>query len=613
MKSDSPAIAAPAAQGEAPHPSAEIKIATGLVLGFGGLVFLAVASVLALGIWSARTNTIDLLRDKSEAASQQIVSVIDQYLRPVENQLTHLARQIEAGTITFETGDLGKYFAGALSATPEVRSLVLIGADNSMLRALRHPNGVALDVIDVRAMPVISNAMDVARDRTGLYWAEIVLPETADQVLVNVRHPVRIGGNYVGLLAATVQVDQFSQILDDTARTLKGTAFILYDHHMVLAHPLLQTRRPPRGDNLLPTIAEVGDPVLLAFDRPQSLNVLDRDFTEKTGIRLAESGGTQYAMLSRVLNRYSDKPWEVGVYFAATDITDELTRLRWAAIAGIAVLLVSLLVAYGYSRYLTVPLIRLSIAARRVSDLSLDTVERLPRTLFVELNAAAQAFNAMVVGLRWFETYVPRKLVQRLVGHGEWDAAKGAMPSKERTVTVMFTDIAGFTTMAEKLPAPEVAALLNRHFGLVTACIEAEGGTVDKFIGDAVMAFWGAPEKQKDHAARGCRAALAIAEAMGREGGALGIRIGLHSGDVVVGNIGAPGRINYTIVGDTVNTANRLEQLGKSIDNAGNVVVVMSGVTRQASKLDLPVKSIGMVEVRGRQGQIEAFYVDFRS
>ncbi len=82
---------------------------------------------------------------------------------------------------------------------------------------------------------------------------------------------------------------------------------------------------------------------------------------------------------------------------------------------------------------------------------------------------------------------------------------------------------------------------------------------------------------------------------------------------MVVGNIGAPGRINYTIVGDTVNTANRLEQLGKSIDKPGNVVVVMSGVTRQASKLDLPVTSIGLVEVRGRQGQIEAFYVDFRS
>ena len=181
MKSHSPAIAAPAAQGEAPHPSAEIKIATGLVLGFGGLVFLAVASALALGLWSARTNTIDLLRDKSEAASLQIVSVIDQYLRPVESQLIHLARQIEAG---------------ALSATPEVRSLVLIGTDNSMLRALRHPNGVALDVIDVREMPVISNAMDAARDRTGLYWAEIVLPEPADQVLVNVRYPVRIAGLY---------------------------------------------------------------------------------------------------------------------------------------------------------------------------------------------------------------------------------------------------------------------------------------------------------------------------------------------------------------------------------------------------------------------------------
>jgi class 3 adenylate cyclase len=251
-----------------------------------------------------------------------------------------------------------------------------------------------------------------------------------------------------------------------------------------------------------------------------------------------------------------------------------------------------------------------------VRDLSLDQVERLPRGLFLELNTAAQAFNSMVVGLRWFETYVPKRLVQRLVGQTILGDSGGTLQSKDRNVTVMFTDIAGFTSLSESMPAADVAALLNRHFALVTACIEAEGGTVDKFIGDCVMAFWGAPDKQKDHAARACRAAVAIAAAVKREnaaaravgGAAPAIRIGMHTGPVVVGNIGAPGRINYTIVGDTVNTANRLEQFGKEIESGGgDVVVVLSGATLKAAKQRLDARPIGTINVRGRQGQVEAF------
>jgi len=123
------------------------------------------------------------------------------------------------------------------------------------------------------------------------------------------------------------------------------------------------------------------------------------------------------------------------------------------------------------------------------------------------------------------------------------------------------------------MDAKQIAALLNEHFTLIGECIEAEGGTVDKFIGDAVMAFWGAPEEEPDHAARALRAAKAMVAVLDRENerrvadglAPVAMRAAIHTGSVVVGNIGSKNRINYTIVGDAVSTAARLEELAATL------------------------------------------------
>ncbi len=217
----------------------------------------------------------------------------------------------------------------------------------------------------------------------------------------------------------------------------------------------------------------------------------------------------------------------------------------------------------------------------------------------------------MLRGLRWFEIYVPKKLVGKLI------ADDAALPeSVEREVTVMFTDIAGFTGLSEGSPAPMIAEFLNRHFALLAACIEDEDGTVDKFIGDSIMAFWGAPDHQPDHAERASRAARAIAVAIDAENDArrtageppVRLRIGLHSGPVTVGNIGAPGRINYTIIGDTVNIAQRLEQLGKEAEAAaGAVTVLVSAATAERLGPVFACDSLGGHRLRGRNATIEVF------
>lgn len=202
-------------------------------------------------------------------------------------------------------------------------------------------------------------------------------------------------------------------------------------------------------------------------------------------------------------------------------------------------------------------------------------------------------------------------LVERHLGSKLYETAL-----VECEVTVLFTDIVDFTNFAEHLPASDTAAFLNNHFRVLAACVEAEDGTIDKFIGDSLMAFWGAPDVQADHPARACRAARAIAAAIvsdnqrRRELGLppVRIRIGIHTGRAVVGNIGAPGRINYTLVGDIVNTAQRIEDVAKDwMTDNDEAVVLASDVVLQAVGSRFAAQSVGQQILRGRQATTDVF------
>ena len=323
----------------------------------------------------------------------------------------------------------------------------------------------------------------------------------------------------------------------------------------------------------------------------------------------------EYVYIYRNLSGYGGKPWQVGSYFRATDVNAEIRRLMWAALAGLGTLALAILAAVLLGRRIARPVVELAAAASRIGKLEISETAELPGSMFRELNEQARAFNAMLRGLNWFEIYVPKKLVRRLIGQG--DAELPA--SVERELTVMFTDIAGFTGLSEGSPAPRIAEFLNRHFALLAACIEDQDGTLDKFIGDSIMAFWGAPEAQSDHAQRAARAARAIAAAVEAENASrraageppVRVRVGLHSGPVTVGNIGAPGRINYTIIGDTVNICQRLEQLGKSVtpesgaDDA--VTVLASAATVAQLGPEFAREALGGHHLRGRNEMIEVF------
>ena len=219
--------------------------------------------------------------------------------------------------------------------------------------------------------------------------------------------------------------------------------------------------------------------------------------------------------------------------------------------------------------------------------------------------------------MKLFETYVPKQLVLGLVQRGETIET-----TEERILTIMFTDIRGFSTLAEHMGAAEIAELLNTHFEMLASAIEAEGGTVDKYIGDAIMAFWGAPEQVPDHAARALRAAAEIQRRVradndarrARGDEALRIRVGIHTGQVIVGNIGSKNRVNYTVVGDAVNTASRIDSLAKEIATEEDCIILTSGDTRDlAGPADTGVydlQNLGEREIRGREGTVSIFQLD---
>jgi class 3 adenylate cyclase len=207
---------------------------------------------------------------------------------------------------------------------------------------------------------------------------------------------------------------------------------------------------------------------------------------------------------------------------------------------------------------------------------------------------------------RWLGIYVPRQVSQHLLQGDEFAAAR----PQRREVTVMLTDIVGFTTLAEQSSPEAVTEFVNRHFTMLTRCVEAEGGTVAQFIGDSVMAFWGAPDPQPDHAARACRAALAIAAALEAENGRrrtrgeapIRMRVGIHTGEVTAGSVGAPGRSNYGIVGDAVNATQRIEQLAKTVcRDRPTAAILTSGRARVQAGEGFAFVEVGAHALRGRQ------------
>ena len=198
-----------------------------------------------------------------------------------------------------------------------------------------------------------------------------------------------------------------------------------------------------------------------------------------------------------------------------------------------------------------------------------------------------------------FARFVPKDIVRGIVD----GSISTELHGMRQEVTILFTDVTNFTGIAEAADPDELMHQTSRHFAALTQAFLAEGGTVDKFIGDSVMVFWNAPHAQSDHAERACRAALsakAASDALNAQFETEGlppftVRLGIHSGEAVVGNVGAAERMNYTALGNSVNLAARLEGLNKEY---GTTILVSEAVRARAAHC-FRFKAIASVIAKG--------------
>jgi class 3 adenylate cyclase len=239
----------------------------------------------------------------------------------------------------------------------------------------------------------------------------------------------------------------------------------------------------------------------------------------------------------------------------------------------------------------------------------LDVNEHIDfKSNITEVNDMIEATDKVKTGLRSFAKYVPDKVVKQLITQGK-DAKIGG---EKEYVTILFSDIEGFTSISENNDVHEVVTSLNEYFDIYVKCLEESGATVDKFIGDAVMAFWNAPNKVENHEFVSVKTAMEIVKEIDNlnqkwksEGKKFifKTRIGINSGEVIVGNIGSTNRINYTVTGDPVNLASRLEAANKQYNTK---ILVSESIYNKTNNL-IDYYYIDTVKVKGKEVYVKVY------
>ena len=392
--------------------------------------------------------------------------------------------------------------------------------------------------------------------------------------VISVSAPLR--GKVAGVLAADLKLDTFSDFVQTQRPGEHGIVLIFDSTGSLIAYPgyaqLVVDAMTHPSDPQLPNIKESNSGVVAAVLRMSR----GRDHYEGS---IRDDQGRDY--LFRVAKLTLGEQYDANIMLLAAqeDFVQNVRRLQFtglilAIIASAAFIPIVWIFGSGMSRSLK------SVTAEAVKLQRLAKPGPLPVTSRIrEIHELGSAMNLAQRAIWSFAHFVPKDLVQQIINNSISTELGGVRGE----ITVVFTDVRDFTTIAESADPDILMHQTSRYFSVLTEAFLAEGGTIDKFIGDAVMVFWNAPNPQPDHVERACRAALAgrlACEKLNSQFDAEGLkpfftRFGIHVGEAVVGNLGSTERMNYTALGNTVNLAARLEGLNKQF---GTVILVSEDV-----------------------------------
>jgi len=319
------------------------------------------------------------------------------------------------------------------------------------------------------------------------------------------------------------------------------------------------------------------------------------------------AGGTDYFGSYRKMTGKDMPQWIIASIIPRKEIMGFADRNNLETLGiGLAAVLLILLASAWISGRISKPLRRIAQESEAIGRFELEGGP-IGHSMIKEVDRLMVATDDMKRGLRSFGKYVPTDVVRDIMASG----GEAKLGGRRVNLTVFFSDIEGFTSIAERVPPEDLVDQLAEYLGEMNQQIREEQGTVDKFIGDSIMAFWGAPAPNAEHAVAACRAALlcrerltSLQEKWKEEGKPLFYqRIGINTGEVIVGNMGSENRMNYTVVGDPVNTASRLEGLNKYYGTR----IIIGQSTHDLVKDRFVTRPIDLVSVKGRKTGLKVY------
>ena len=419
----------------------------------------------------------------------------------------------------------------------------------------------------------------------GPQWFRVLDHPIGPRPSIAFAGPIDVYQERQGVLAVMIEYTRLSRFLAQLEVGRTGTAFILDSSGELIAAP------DKDADELHPAHSRIE---MLPLARMALTEAGDEGRKQAWRRRLSLSGAAYEVALTPL----PFPGWSLATVIPEAEFLGPVETTLRRLIIGLAVgaLLAALLSAMLARSVIATPLARVVGEIRHVESFSLDKVRRHPSRL-AEIASLSGAIAEMAAGLSAFRKFIPADLVRSLLRQGVEAKPGGSI----QDLTVMFIDVAGFTGLSERM-GDRVVPLLSRYLDVASEVIVAHGGTIDKFIGDAVMAFWGAPTAQSDHALLCCRAALACRQAIEAAGinddygHPLQIRIGINSGRMLVGNIGSELRLNYTVIGDAVNVASRLEGANKHYETQ----ILIGAETKRLVEGAMITREIDRIAVYGK-------------
>jgi adenylate cyclase len=596
-----------------------------ILTAFIGLIAITILPIIIYGYYLDSFIMLSMADNLIVQVTKTAIEKTTDYLMPLSRIVDLSSKIAKAGALSLNNDKkLEGYTIEVLKSYPQTSMFYLGDEHGNFVMARRQADGtIATNVVNRNTSPpteickyrnasfnivktVKSTAVKYdprlrpwyagAKKSKSLYWTDVYIFYHDGKAGITAAYPaVAPNGKFFGVFGLDIHLDEISHFLNNLKIGKNGVAFIFNEKNELVAYPNVSLTIKEEHGKLRPVhIEEMGIASITT-----SFRECQQQGKNKCVI---ETGGKRYIASFQDFPESFRARWKVGVVVPEDDfIGAAKDQMRVSLIICGIILMISISLAMLISRGISKPIKLLTREANRIKNFHLDDKITI-KSYIREIQVMSNAIAAMKSGLQAFRRYVPAELVRQLISTGE----EAHLGGHKRELTVFVSDIAGFTTIAEGMAPEELMLHLSEYFDELTQILSEHKGTVDKYIGDGILAFWGAPVPDDNHALHACNAALicqAKLKDLNRKWASAGksplaTRIGISSGETVVGNVGSSERINYTVMGDNVNLASRLEGVNKLYGTH----IIVSRATYEAAADKFWFRPLDIVAVKGRSG-----------